>query len=183
MYYVDFAGIFGRLFGFFSGSDGGLIGNADLALFWLGFISMSLSIIFIMGITYLLIKINEAGAAEKDMYVPVLQSGETASMVNESWQNVLRYMSSENPSDWKFAIIEADTMLDEMLKRMGLPGESLGERLKAIDPADFNTLGEAWEAHKARNQIAHQTGAEISQREARRVIDLYERVFSEFSYI
>ena len=81
---------------------------------------------------------------------------EATKPINPRWQNILAKMQSDNINDWKLAIIEADTILDEMVKRMGYPGDNLGERLKAVEPSDFLTLNEAWEAHKVRNQIAFQ---------------------------
>ena len=75
-------------------------------------------------------------------------------------------------------------MLDEMLDSVGYRGETMGDKLKSVEKSDFLTLDLAWEAHKIRNAIAHE-GAEftIDQREARRVISLYERVFQEFEFI
>lgn len=103
---------------------------------------------------------------------------------NERWEKVVAHINSENPAEWKMAILEADIILDEMILSMGYHGGNLGERLKSIEESDFSTLNEAWEAHKIRNQIAHQ-GSDyvLNFREARRVIGLYEQVFREFKYI
>jgi hypothetical protein len=67
---------------------------------------------------------------------------------------------------------------------MGYMQESIGEKLKVIEPSDFTNIENAWEAHKIRNQIAHE-GSDfmINEREAKRVIGLYETVFREFEYI
>jgi transposase len=67
---------------------------------------------------------------------------------------------------------------------MGYMQESIGEKLKSIEPSDFTNIENAWEAHKIRNTIAHE-GSEflINEREAKRVIGLYESVFREFEYI
>ena len=80
--------------------------------------------------------------------------------------------------------MEADILLDELLDAMKYRGESIGEKLKKIELSDFTTLDLAWEAHRIRNQVAHE-GSEflLSDREARRVIKLYEEVFKEFQYI
>ena len=102
---------------------------------------------------------------------------------NREWQKITDYLSSSNPSDWKLAILEADTLLDILVKKMGYDGENLGERLKKVEPSDFLTLNAAWEAHKVRNAIAHEAGYELSEREAKRVIKLFESVFEEFEYI
>jgi hypothetical protein len=102
---------------------------------------------------------------------------------NERWEKLLKYLESENPSEWKLAIIEADNLLDEMVAKMGYGGENLGERLKVIEPSDFLTLQDAWEAHKVRNRIAHESSYQLTKREAKKVIGLYEKVFREFHFI
>lgn len=103
---------------------------------------------------------------------------------NERWNKVLDYLDSHNESDWRLAIIEADSILEEMLEHAGHHGETIGDRLKAIEPSDFLTLDKAWEAHKIRNRIAHEGGGfELSSREAKRAVDLYRQVFEEFHFI
>ena len=106
------------------------------------------------------------------------------SMVNEKWEKVKIHINSVNPSDWKLAILECDIMLGEILEKMGYMQESIGEKLKSIEPSDFTNIEAAWEAHKIRNQIAHD-GSDflINEREAKRVVGLYEAVFREFEYI
>ena len=71
-----------------------------------------------------------------------------------------------------------------MLDKSGYRGEGIGEQLKSADKSDFTTIDDAWEAHKIRNSIAHE-GASfmITEREAKRVIGLYKKVFEEFDYI
>jgi hypothetical protein len=103
---------------------------------------------------------------------------------NERWEHVLALISSDNPADWRVAIMEADIMLDELVGDMGYQGEGLGERLKAIEKSDFTTLDLAWEAHKVRNNIAHH-GSDfiLTHREAKRTIDLFRKVFEEFDYV
>lgn len=112
------------------------------------------------------------------------EESSAASVVNEKWQKVITHINSENPSDWKLAILECDIMLADILTELGYHQESISEQLKAVDPSDFLNIENAWEAHKIRNQIAHE-GSEfaINEREAKRVIGLYETVFREFEYI
>ena len=88
------------------------------------------------------------------------------------------------PERRRLAILEADIMLNELLDLQGYKGETMADKMKQVDRAGFNTIDLAWEAHKIRNRIAHE-GAEheLSAREARRVIDLYERVFKEFRIV
>lgn len=105
-------------------------------------------------------------------------------VLNQKWESVQKHISSDNPAEWRLAILEADIMLGDILEKMGYQGDSIGEKLKGIEKSDFLTLDQAWEAHKVRNQIAHE-GSDflLNERDARRVIDLYKQVFEEFYYI
>jgi hypothetical protein len=99
---------------------------------------------------------------------------------NSRIQDMLDHIASDSPSDWKLAIIEADIILDEILKDAGYAGTSLGERLRSISPDQLRSLDDAWQAHKVRNQIAH-GGADfiLTQRLAQDTIKQYRRVFHE----
>ncbi|MBX4195652.1 hypothetical protein KW796_01695 [Candidatus Parcubacteria bacterium] len=109
---------------------------------------------------------------------------EPANAKNERWEHVIEHINSPSAGDWRLAIIEADVMLDELLRAQGYHGDSLGEMLKGVEKSDFLTLDAAWEAHKIRNQIAH-SGSDylLNERDAKHVISLYESVFREFKII
>ncbi len=107
----------------------------------------------------------------------------TAHLANR-WESVMKHMDSKNENDWKQAIMEADIILDDILTKMGYRGESVGEKLKRVVTGDFHTLNEAWEAHKVRNQIAHEGSSfQLSEHDAKNVIHMYRKVFEEFYYI
>jgi len=109
---------------------------------------------------------------------------EALSDKNVRWEHVLTLANSESPGDWRTAIIEADIMLDELLTGMSYHGDTLGDKLKSVEASDFRTLDLAWDGHKIRNRIAHH-GSDfiLTERETKRVIDLYRQVFQEFDYI
>jgi hypothetical protein len=103
---------------------------------------------------------------------------------NEHWGKVLSYLFSQHASDWKLAIIEADSMLENLLNQMGFQGESLGDKLKSANQENFPQLTTAWEVHTVRNRIAHEgLSFELSQHEAKRVIALYEQIFHGYGFI
>ncbi len=115
----------------------------------------------------------------------IKESKESGHMeINPKWKLVETHINSDDQDKWKFAIIEADIILNELLDSLNFPGESIGEKLKAVEQSDFKHIEEAWEAHKIRNAIAHE-GSDflMNQREAQRVIGLYEKVFREFEII
>ena len=103
---------------------------------------------------------------------------------NPKWKIVEEHINSDDANKWKLAILEADIILSELLDSLQLHGEGIGEKLKNVEASDFDNLEQAWEAHKIRNAIAHQ-GSDflLTQREAKRVIELYRSVFQEFKVI
>ncbi len=143
-----------------------------------------LCILFIIGIVYTLIRIHQYELeAQKDLY-PGPEEEEEIPEKNPRWQGVLNHINSENPSDWRLAILECDIVLDELLDKNGYIGDTIGDKLKQAVKGDFKTLDNAWEAHRIRNAIAHE-GQDfmLTQREALRVVNLYESVFREFDFI
>ena len=141
-----------------------------------------LSIVSAFCIMYLYFKLRKIRIIEKALLYPEALAITEAK--NPEWERILNYTDSFNENDWKQAILEADIILSGLLDKLFLPGETMGEKLKAVEPSDFLTLDDAWEAHRIRNQIAHE-GPQfaISQHEARRVIGLYRVVFEEFKII
>ena len=149
-----------------------------LSLFWFGVYFALWALILIM--IYRIISHRQAET--RDLQAALVQESDSSPR-NDRWQRVLKYLESENPAEWKLAIIEADTMLDELVKTLRPHEETLGERLKAIEPSDFVTLQDAWDAHKLRNRIAHEGNFGLTKHEALRAIAMFRRVFEEFEYI
>jgi hypothetical protein len=127
-------------------------------------------------------EIEEYAHKQKE-YEKKLKEKESGSK-NERWVKTLSYLFSQHSSDWKLAIIEADTMLESLMTQLGFKGENLGDKLKGATQESFHGLSSAWEAHTIRNRIAHEgTSFDLSQREAKRVVAIYEQIFREFDYI
>lgn len=123
-------------------------------------------------------------AEYKKYYRPVNIQESEARKQRIQWEIVLRHMGSENPAEWKLAILEADNMLDAVLEERGIRGETLGEKLKFAETRGVKNLDAAWKAHKVRNMIAHGGAvAHLSAREARAAIDDYEKFFKELGYL
>lgn len=141
-------------------------------------------VLLITSIIYTLIRLWEIQKEEEAQFVFAEPEHGHGEIKNERWELIEEHVSSESASDWRVAILEADNMLEDMLVRMGYDGESIADRLRAVEPSDFTHIQSAWEAHKVRNKIAHEgVNFVVTQREARRVIELYRKVFKEFHYI
>ncbi len=61
--------------------------------------------------------------------------------------------------DPKMAIIEADKVVDVILKKAGVAGNTMAERLRRVQKQVQRPIYSGmWEAHKLRNQIVHEVG-------------------------
>jgi hypothetical protein len=179
--------------GYFVANDVDLIdihpairGIIDLYLYlepWIKLVALVASAILVYGIIYSVTERNRFYKIAHDRVNPPPPDPMDV-YSNRKWERVMDHVNSPNESDWKLAILEADIMLDELLNKQGYQGSTMGEKLKQVDRSDFTTIDLAWEGHKVRNMVAHE-GSEylIPQREAERIIKLYESVFREFKYI
>lgn len=181
---------FQNLFSFFTNNSRDIINIYYFLMF-------ALATFFIFMIFYCLIRVFEIRKKEREHLEHEIaeyayhqaerekkaQAGESGS-TNPRWMETFTYLFSANASDWKLAIIEADSMLDTLMDQLGFKGETLGEKLKQADQGNFRNLTTAWEVHTIRNRIAHEGLAyPISQHEAKRIIALYEKIFREYGYI
>lgn len=155
----------------------------------LGIISSLISILAIAIIIFSLVRMREIQLHEKreidhEIHEALLRDKEKERTENPRWHYILTLIESSNESDWRVAIIEADTMLEEVLRGKGFSGETVSELLEGARSSGYTTIQSAWDAHIVRNQIAHQ-GSEfsLSQVEGRRVIKMFQNTFEELGAI
>ncbi len=168
--------LFGACYGGFTGL------SAWFATLWIWVIIIGsiVSVLALIVIVYATVRLFELREDEEKEYGKLILAP-AAAEENKRWLHIQSLAAGSSPSDWRQAIIEADIMLDNLLTRQGYLGVSIGDKLKSVEPADFDTLDNAWEAHKVRNQIAHEGSAfDFSETLARRTLARYEAVFREF---
>ncbi len=155
----------------------------------LGIVSSSISIFFIGIIIFSLVRMREIQIHEKhelehEIREALIRDQEAIKNDNPRWHYILTLIESPNESDWRVAIIEADTMLDEILDKKGMVGETLSEKLEQARSNGYAFIQGAWDAHIIRNQIAHQgSDFTLTQIEGRRVIRMYQSFFEELGVI
>ncbi|MDP1707297.1 MAG: hypothetical protein Q8L30_01975 [bacterium] len=157
-----------------------------IAQIWLWIIAIGyiLSVIGLFVIVYVMVKLFELRRREEIYYSTLIEPIGATGVVNKRWQHIESLAEGASASEWREAIIEADIMLDDALAQHGYVGDGVGEKLRAVEPSEFNTLQDAWEAHKVRNQIAHEGSAfNLSEALAQRTIARYAAVFRELKAI
>ena len=154
------------------------------------FVSYVLSLFGITMIIYCLVRMVEIAYEEDEHLKHAIHEyqerhNESAnSNRNVRWEHIQDLLNAPSSAEWRIAIMEADSVLEGLLEARDIPGAGIGERLKNMPPGDLSSIQAAWEAHLVRNRIAHE-GSEfsLSQRDARRTIQLYEVVFRELGFL
>ena len=155
---------------------------------WAGLVGISLflSLVFGAWLIYTLTRIVQIRRLEYHRLAEYQKAvvAQDVSRVHLRWQKIQELTAGENEGNWRLAILEADIMLAELLDTQGYKGETMSDKMRSVNRAQFNSIDSAWEAHRARNKVAHE-GSEmaLTNREARHIIALYERVFTEFKFI
>lgn len=98
------------------------------------------------------------------------------------WLHIENSLVKDNKSSYSAAVIEADKLLDKALSEMGVPGKTMGERLKKAG-SQFSQLNSVWYAHKLRNQIAHEHGFKLEYTQARHALASFKQALKDLEAI
>ena len=79
----------------------------------------------------------------------------------KKWRDIQRLCSHKE--DWSHAIVHADMLLDEVLRKKKVAGKTMGERLVNIQ-SNFSAHESVWNAHKLASAL-RQDGARTMQEE------------------
>jgi hypothetical protein len=69
------------------------------------------------------------------------------------WKSLQKHCAHE--TTWPLAIIDADKLLDDALRKLHYKGKSMGERLVSAQ-RDLSSNDTVWFGHKLRNKIVHE---------------------------
>lgn len=83
------------------------------------------------------------------------------------WQ-ALQKMCADK-STWPLAIIDADKLLDEALRKSHIKGKTMGERLVTVQRGLSNNDG-VWYAHKLRNKLVHEQYEHLKERDVKEAL-------------
>ncbi len=99
------------------------------------------------------------------------------------WEKIVKRLESENESEYKVAIIEADNLIDDLIARLGYSGNNMRERLENIVPGQIDNIEKIKEAHEVRNKVIQEEGLSISREEAKKVLDDFAELLRFFDVI
>lgn len=85
----------------------------------------------------------------------------------ERWQTLQKLCKDQ--ATWPLAIIDADKLLDDALKRSKYRGKTMGERLVAAQ-RDITNNDEVWFGHKLRNRLVHESNVKLNEQNVKEAL-------------
>ena len=155
------------------------LGSAALADYFsalgtLQVISVIVTIFLVVAIIYIIAKTGWLRTRVEKYRTFVLKTDLSKKRVEEGWKIVQQHFFRGDDNDLKISIIQADTILEEALRHAGTRGANLGDRLKNLKRGQVPNLEDVWQAHKLRNQIAHEPVLKVKRDTAERALEAYK---------
>lgn len=121
------------------------------------------------------------------VFVAILLTGKRGHHFNtEFYQSkfleIEQRLKQDNPATYAMTIINGDKLLDKAMIEIGIPGKTMGDRLKRGGER-FSNLNSVWRAHKLRNAIAHETDLEVSHKQAANALAIYKQALKDLGAI
>ena len=103
--------------------------------------------------------------------------------MTDAWAKVIKRLKGAQESEYKLAILEADEMLDDVLKKMGFAGETPRERLEKVTPEIISSLEQLKEARKVRDNILYDPDFRLTQEQSQKALESYEQAFRDLGVL
>lgn len=143
-------------------------------------IAITISVVLLLLILWLIVNMRKAAAENIAMIAESISpAGAPTKVIREEWAAVEAKLDKGDPDSAKLAVIDADKIFDDFLKKQGFLGEDMAARLRQMTKDQASNLDEIWQAHKLRNRLVHETGSQINSRDARRAVEIYQQALEE----
>lgn len=101
----------------------------------------------------------------------------------KAWKKIQKRIGEKIEAEHKLAILEADSLLEEVLAKKGYRGTNFEEKIQQLIPDVLESLDEIREAHKLRDDIIHDPSLHLSPEQAKKTISIYEKVLKALDAI
>lgn len=90
--------------------------------------------------------------------------------LKERWQEIRKLIESDDAGRLKLIIIEADTIIEDILRLNNLQGETMAALLSEASLHGVLNVGRLWRFHRIRNQLVHDTNFKLDINQARKIL-------------
>lgn len=118
--------------------------------------------------------------SQKQRFIKSLEINKT--QVKMKFLEIERLVKLGSPSNFQKALVEADKLLDFVLKSYGYEGETFADRLRSAKN-DISNYEDLWSAHKLRNQAVHEFDQEILSHQVVRAVGIYKKALNDLKIL
>lgn len=101
----------------------------------------------------------------------------------ERWRAIQKKASLASPDSLRMAVIEADSLVNDVLEQLGFEGKHMADRLANLNPEEYTTLNAILRAHRVRNDLVHTPAFFLSPEDAQKLLSDYEAFLKEVEAI
>jgi len=98
------------------------------------------------------------------------------------WMAIEQQLKRDEAMSYSMCVLNADTLLDQAMRDKGVPGATMGERLKQLQKS-WSNANNVWTAHKLRNQIAHESNVRLDYDGTRRALASFKQALKDVGAI
>jgi hypothetical protein len=102
---------------------------------------------------------------------------------NRRWSSIKQKLDTGKEAEFKLAILEADTLLEETLTKMGYSQDTIEEKIKKVGPEVLSSIDTLITIRQIRNNIVSDPDYKINLDSAKKTIAVYEKAFKEIQLI
>ena len=93
-------------------------------------------------------------------------------LVRNRWGKVSSF-AKEGEAGKQQAVIEADKLVDYVLRQYNIRGDSMADRMRGAEDMIPN-YQQLWQAHKLRNKLVHEQGVKLSKKDVQLSLRTYQ---------
>ena len=91
-------------------------------------------------------------------------------------------LKPDDVNSFQLCVINADKLLDQALRDLGVKGNTMGERLKN-SVASYSDRNGIWTAHKLRNVIVHESNSTVTYIQAKHALANFRQALKDLGAI
>jgi len=99
--------------------------------------------------------------------------------ITRRWERITKRLELGSEDEYKTAVLEAEEMLDDVLKKLGYPGENLKERLEKVTPTTVSNIDQLYQALQTRNDIVYNPDFRLSSDQAKKTLAIFEQALRD----
>jgi hypothetical protein len=122
---------------------------------------------------------GEGGGHGDHHAAPASHAAPSNPVILKHWTEIVQRANTGTPENLRWAVLEADSLVDLALKELRLPGDTMADRLANFRSEQIKSLDKLWDAHRLRNELAHTPGFKLSTKQAERALIAFRDFLKE----